>query len=577
MLVLRLRPALIAAAAVVICCMPLVIAPTFAIAQQQAPLLQGPGQTRPELPDAGLADDDTPIARGRTLPVIQIPEDDTTATALSGGAIAITAFHFSGNLALSDAELEAVTASYLGEGRRYSALLEARDRVTRAYVDAGYISSGAVLPPQDFAEGIVNITIVEGQLTSIEVTTDGRLRERYFTSRLFQSGGTLNVNTLRESLRLLKRDSRVNAVAAELTPGDQRGESLLTISVEEAVPYWSRASFDNYASEAVGGLRGSFRGGYINASGWGDSWSAAYSVAEGLNDVDVRVEVPVSRWDTSLEIWMRRAWSEIVENDIADIFDIDSETQSYGVRISQPVVRKRGEDSRLFFAADWKRGQSFLANEKGLIPGDPNEGESTVMALRVGWDYMLRLRRRAIAARVTLSVGLDALGATKSSEEGFADGEFLSALIQLQAVEYLPWYAMRIQSRFDVQLTDSDMLGLEQFALGGHSSVRGYRENLAVRDMGAVASIELRAPLPLVKHIERLELGVFLDAGVGRDVDSPHGQANLASIGLGLHTDITSYLRMSVQWAHGLVDSNAVTGNELQDDGLQFSLQARFP
>jgi hypothetical protein len=36
-------------------------------------------------------------------------------------------------------------------------------------------------------------------------------------------------------------------------------------------------------------------------------------------------------------------------------------------------------------------------------------------------------------------------------------------------------------------------------------------------------------------------------------------------------------LRMSVQWAHDLVDSNAVTGNELQDNGLHFSLQARFP
>jgi hemolysin activation/secretion protein len=95
--------------------------------------------------------------------------------------------------------------------------------------------------------------------------------------------------------------------------------------------------------------------------------------------------------------------------------------------------------------------------------------------------------------------------------------------------------------------------------------------------MGAVASLELRVPLPLVKHIERLELAVFLDAGVGRDIDSPHGQANLVSIGLGLHTDITSYLRMSVQWAHDLVDSNAVTGNELQDNGLHFSLQARFP
>lgn len=579
MLILRLRFALIAVVGAAALLLLLTLSSEPATAQNRAPLLQGPEATRPELLPIEPDVDDAPIP-GRTLPRIHIPEDDAAAQALSGGMIAVRTFRFFGNTALSDAQLEIVTQSYLGEGRRYSALLEARDRITRAYVDAGYISSGAVLPHQDFADGVVEINIIEGQLTSIDITTDGRLRNRYFASRLKAAGGTLNVNVLRESLRRLKRDPRIAAVAAELIPGEQRGESVLSIAVDEAVPYWSSGSFDNYAPESIGAFRGRFRAGHRNVSGWGDTWSVAYSVAEGLHDVDLRVEVPVNRWDTSLEVWMRRAWSEIVEDSLASL-DIESKTQAYGFRLRQPVLRMRGQEAGVFFSADWKRGRGFLAGSAGVDPFDPNKGLSTVAGLHLGGDYLLRLRRRAIAVRMTANVGINALSATKQKTsdfgEKFPDGQFVSGLLQIQAVEYLPWNKLRLQARLDAQVADAHLLGLEQFALGGHASVRGYRENLAVRDQGVVGSLELRIPLPLVKPIERLELGIFTDAGYGRDLGKIHGGATLVSVGLGLHADITPYVRASIEWAHDITDSNAVTGNELQDDGLHFSMQVRFP
>jgi hemolysin activation/secretion protein len=95
--------------------------------------------------------------------------DDPAADLFAGGTISVRGFRFSGNEALSNETLQAVTQAYIGEGRRYGALLEARDRVTRAYVDTGYISSGAVLADPPVRDGIVEIEIIEGHLTTIEV------------------------------------------------------------------------------------------------------------------------------------------------------------------------------------------------------------------------------------------------------------------------------------------------------------------------------------------------------------------------------------------------------------------------
>jgi hemolysin activation/secretion protein len=535
----------------------------------------GPSETRPELPEPE-EEQATPATPGRILRPIPIPADDPAANLFAGGTILVRGFRFVGNEALSDETLNTVTQSFLGEGRRYGALLEARDRVTRAYIDAGYISSGAVLPDEPVTDGIVEIHIIEGRLTTIEVESDGRLRDQYLIARLGLDGRdeALNLGALRRRLRILKRDPNIETITSELAPGVERGDSVLTVQVHEPHSWSVATQFDDYVTPAVGGFRGLYFAGYRNLTGWGDQFNVTYSVATGLHDLDGRLSIPITRWDTLLEVRIRQAWSEITESPIDD-FDIESRSQAYMLHITQPILRERTHSFGAFASAEWKRGKSTLLGGLALSLDPQDDGQSTVAAVRGGVEGWWRGERRAVSGRLTLSLGLDILQA--GSNDLNLDGQFHSSLLQLQAVEFLPWYGMRILTRFDAQLADDVLLGLEQFGVGGHATVRGYRENLLVRDQGVIGSIELRIPLPTWGPVERLELGVFGDGGYGVNRRGKSGD-RIYSVGLGIHASVTRYVRLTAEWAESLNDPTGnLVGNHIQDDGVHFSLHIGFP
>ena len=63
------------------------------------------------------------------------------------------------------------------EGRELSSedLESIRRRLTRWYVEHGYVNSGALIPDQNVAEGIVRIQVVEGRLSRIEISGNRHL------------------------------------------------------------------------------------------------------------------------------------------------------------------------------------------------------------------------------------------------------------------------------------------------------------------------------------------------------------------------------------------------------------------
>ena len=90
--------------------------------------------------------------------------------------------------------------------------------------------------------------------------------------------------------------------------------------------------------------------------------------------------------------------------------------------------------------------------------------------------------------------------------------------------------------RLDAQLTTDPLLPLEQMAVGGRFSVRGYRENTLVRDNGLIGSLEARMPLVRnTRWAELLQLIPFVDAGWGwnQRIATP-APRTLASLGLGV-------------------------------------------
>jgi len=221
-----------------------------------------------------------------------------------------------------------------------------------------------------------------------------------------------------------------------------------------------------------------------------------------------------------------------------------------------------------------------------------------VSVVRFRQDFVYRDLQQVVAVRSQLSVGLDVLGATMggcvvlvfaegcasddeadaADVDGVPDGQFLSWLGQFQWVRRFEPWGWETVFRTDLQLSNRPLFSLEQFPLGGHQSVRGYRENELVRDNGFASSLELRIPLwSNAAETSSLQLAPFVD--LGRSWNTQRGEPSprtLASVGVGLRAAFTRHLRGEIYWGHPMHDVPEPADDDLQDDGVQFSLVASF-
>ena len=136
-------------------------------------------------------------------------------------------------------------------------------------------------------------------------------------------------------------------------------------------------------------------------------------------------------------------------------------------------------------------------------------------------------------------------------------------------------WGLQVLTRLDVQLASTPLLPLEQIAMGGRYSVRGYRENQLVRDDGIIGSVEAR--VPVVRNTawaDAVELASFVDAGTAWNtkIATPDPRT-LYSIGLGVRWALTLAsplpLRSEFEFYWGVPLRNVKTpGGNLQDHGL---------
>jgi hemolysin activation/secretion protein len=197
--------------------------------------------------------------------------------------------------------------------------------------------------------------------------------------------------------------------------------------------------------------------------------------------------------------------------------------------------------------------------------------------LRFVGDWLRRDENQVFAARVQLNWGLDALGATKNSGD-LPDGRFVSSLLQLQWARRFGSLGIEAIVRGDLQLSNDPLLSLEQIAVGGYATVRGYRQNQRVQDQAAIASLEVR--VPLWRDPQRLgviELAPFVDyAHVWNHKDRPDKRAKtLASAGVGLRWRLPRFLSARIYWGQNI--NSVETSGDLQDNGVQFLITCHFP
>jgi hemolysin activation/secretion protein len=540
------------------------------------PLLQreeprpGPGQVLPPVVPPPLVEPSEPFARDRVL---------------------VRDIRVVGSTVFSAEELARVTAPYINREVSAEDLEALRRALTVLYISRGYVNSGAILPDQKVAAGVVTYRIIEGALTGIDVHGNRWFRSGYFSNRLSLSGKPpLNVNALQREIQILLQDERIQRLSAEVKPGLRPGEALLDLTVEEQFPLKLWLDVNNYQTPAVGAERGIVTLAHQNLTGNGDVLTLRYGKSSGLDPLlDFRYAIPVTRVDTTLSFQYRRNTFAVVEAPF-DELEIENESEIFTLGVRQPVYRSPTTEFAVELVGERLSGNTTLFGEPFTLTPGARNGESIVTALRVALELVHRRQNQVIAARSRFSVGLDALGST-IHDRGLPDSGFFSWLGQFQwvrrlGVSEIPQIAdTQLILRSDVQLADDSLLTLEQIAVGGRYSVRGYRENTIVRDNAVIASLEARIPLVQnVRWADYLQVAPFFDYGrAWQSKDRTEEPRYISSVGMGLRWGLTLRSAVPVRpsfevyWGHALKDVKTLaTKHNLQDDGVHFQFVLGF-
>jgi len=495
------------------------------------------------------------------------PSTDRLATGLR---LRVTGFDFEGNTAFSDDELRTSLNDLVGQSLDTERLLAARDRLTQHYVDAGYATSGAILPDQVPVDGRVRFKIIEGRLSHIRVEGTDRFSRSYFADRLSEVGrAPVLVPRLEEALRFLQEDPLIERVTARLEPGTTRGSSQLHLTIEEARQENFELIAANDRSPSIGEETGQFRLAVANLTGHRDRYQITGWFTEGLRDIEGRFAHPINRWDTRVEARVRYTETEVVEFPF-DPFDIESKSLSVSLGLFQPVYRTKNHAVDIGIRGDWRQGESTLSGRSFCFQPEVTDCDPTIAVLRLIGQWNWRDTTNALSFRSTLSIGTDALGATKS-RGGRPGGEFVAWLGQAQYTRAMPLRSLLI-SRINFQRTEDALLSFERIAVGGARTVRGYRPNQLVRDSGLAASVEWRVPVwRRAIGPSYLDVIPFIDVGHAWNERDDRGDNTLTSIGLGLIGRPHERVEASVYWGTRLLGVSRI-GNGLIDHGLHLQV-----
>ncbi len=528
----------------------------------------------PVLPDSS----NSSTADDSILPPLVVREDASTNGLAGGVRVFVTAYEIAGSTVLSDEELERLTGPYTGRPISYADLQQLRDELTQAYVSRGYVTSGAVLPDQSLASGRVRIEIEEGLLDDVQVEVDGRLRSSYVERRIRRGlESPINVYQLERRLQRLQRDPRIASLRASVEPTQLRGEARLRVEVTEAPGFSAQLEADNGLAPSIGAERTSLTLSHQNLTGSADALQIRYGQSHGLREWSGSYAFPLGATDMRFEIFARSSESDVVEAPFNEL-DIESRSATYGASLHQPILSDLDRSLELTWTAEYRRSKSFLLGSAFSFSPGVEDGESELTVLRFAQDFSRSTQVQALALRSTVSVGVGAFGATQNGDRDIPDGQFVAWLGQAQYARRLGLLDAQLIARAQVQLSNEPLLGLEQFSLGGRSSVRGYRENELVRDNGAFGSVELR--LPVWRRFDgsmSLELAPFFDAGQAWNRRRPtRGVRTLSSAGLGARLSL-GRVDLEITWADDLRElPSSSDDRDLQDAGLHFRISSRF-
>ena len=486
-----------------------------------------------QTPDAALPEPAAAPVAEQAVPGSAPPPAAAPATAFE-----LRQVRFAGASVLDEASLQALAAPYVGRAVTLPELEALAASVTEAYRARGYFLAQAVVPVQSVTAGVVEISVVEGRLGSIELrmapeTPISEERVRVFLAPM-RRGEVVHADTYERAMLLLSDQPGLRATSG-LQAGTQPGSYDLVVEVAPARRLAAVLEADNHGTREVGRYRAGGTLRWRSPFGVGDNLDARLMVSdEELVFGRLAYELPLGSSGLRAGIGLARVQYQL-EGECSPL-DAHGQADVLDLTLSYPFIRQRNHNlvGRLVF--DSKR----LKDEYRAVDVS---FDKRVHGVGLGWAWDRRdslLGGGYFASAGTLYSGrlrlrdADARAADQAAGGLRTHGDFTKLQMQfsrLQAVAagHSLYYA------FAGQWADRNLDPSEKLALGGARAVRAYPSGEALVDQGWIQTLEWRWSAS-----ETLTPYLFFDAAHGRVHKRPPAGSgdngiSLRGGGVGLH------------------------------------------
>ena len=421
--------------------------------------------------------------------LIPVPAEVTPTESKGGPSVLISSVILKGNTVFSASELQALLADKIGSHVDLAGMKAMARRISDFYRGHGYPFARALVPVQEFRDGVLEMRILEGTYDKVKAVGSPELEKGAAPYLAPLRPGDLLESGLLERTMLILDDVPGVALIPSVSPGSTVGTSSLDVAVSMNQVYGGDIGIDNAGSRYTGYYRG-HASWYGNSLGtFGDRLAAmAMTTDLGMFLGSLDYEIPAG--GSGLRWQIGYAHTTYALGKEYEVLGASGLAKVWSARLSYPLMRSQKanlslsvgvqhrhleDDFRTATTHEQKSTKSLpfslrFDRRDGLLSGGVSYGMISYVIGDLSMDSNL-LATDALTARKAGSyrkVNLD-LARIQSF------GENLSLYVRLSA-----------------QWANKNLDSSERLGMGGADAVRAYPLGEGAGDSGLFGQAEFR-------------------------------------------------------------------------------------
>ncbi|WP_170233197.1 ShlB/FhaC/HecB family hemolysin secretion/activation protein [Sporomusa termitida] len=483
----------------------------------------------------------------------------------AGPTIKVSGFRITGQSIYSEDALQELLKDAVGKELTLGELQDIAGRTVAHYFrNQGFVVATAYIPVQEIRDGIVEIAVMPGKYSGIDIRNHSRLSNA--AAAKFLSGIKAGDYVKRDELErvlLLLNDIGGIKVESVLTPGKEAGTTELVVDIKDANTVTATLLASNYGNRYTGSEQSNLDINFNNATGQGDVLSIGGSyTGHGMNNFSMNYMLPYGSRGWRLGVNYSRL-NYTLKEEYAPLA-ANGKSETYGVYGQYPFVRSRNYDlygqigvatRRLvddidLFNSSNRRKTDFVTLGLNGISRDSRGINSFDLSL--------------VSGRLNFTGKEDIFGnnwEVTDAQGAQTAGHYTKVNVTANRYQHLK-DRLNLYLSIKGQLASKNLDSSEQLYLGGANGVRAYPQGEANGDEGYILTGELRYDLPTPKF----QLAAFIDSGhAGGSKNNWKGSSpsrTLSGAGLGLILNNWQEYHLRVDYAWRLSSSQATTESD---------------